>query len=91
MSTNGRRHAAKVLTNALADLRANDRARNWLTGYSLAEALDERIKDIGTVGGERKIGGRFTRIGKLEDMRDTVSALVDSAEFNQLFEEPENV
>jgi hypothetical protein len=72
-ATLARKRLAGQLEDALFDIRAAQRTRAWVTGYSLAEALDERIQHIGKERGERYVNGRRTRIGHFETLRQQVA------------------
>lgn len=83
----GKARLAAKLEDALFDIRSFERTRNWLTGYSLAEALNDRIRHIGTRGGKQIEGGRYTQIGQLEALTQSVADIVDGEDLVRMMKE----
>ena len=75
-----RLHIASVLDDALSDLRAIQKTHDYFTGYSLNEAISERIAVIGSdTSPESYLGGRRTLIAQLLYVKDTALAAIASA------------
>lgn len=68
---------ASLLDDVLADYRYYQASQNWLVGHSLAEAIQERIDQIGTSDGKRHLAtGTPTRIGHVLSMKENIVQLV---------------
>jgi len=71
---------AEVLDGALDELRAIEKTNDYFTGYSLNEALTERINLIGNSGSpDSYIGGRLTLIAQLLALKETTLAAIKEA------------
>ena len=71
---------AQVLEDALSELRSIQKTRDYFTGYSLVEALTERIDLIGSsTDPEAYIGHRRTLIAELTYFKTTTLAAIEEA------------
>lgn len=74
---------AEVFTDALAHMRSKARTQDWFVGYSTAEALQDRIAQIGTASmpgaAPGKTGRRLTQLAELDALETRVLAAIDAA------------
>jgi formate dehydrogenase assembly factor FdhD len=80
--TNKERHRRRALAAELEDtlslLRALGTRQDFFVGYSLSEAISDRIEEIGTMSGD-DVHGLKTICGELQAAKKTGLAAIDAA------------
>jgi hypothetical protein len=80
---NAARNAYEVLQEALTFLRVSARTEDYFAGYSLSEAIADRIAIIGSDDGsttQRAPRGGFTQIAEINRLEQALNDVIDSLE-----------